>query len=134
MKVCLHGNRLVSLRSNNLNPMSGRRIKIAFMDAAREFVLSLPEKAQKKMTYNLLKVEGGEIDKEIFKKLENSEIWEFRTLFSGICYRLFAFWDTEIEALVVATHGIKKKTQKTPKREIEKAEKLRKEYFNDKNK
>lgn len=47
------------------------------------------------MTYNLLKVEGGEIDKEIFKKLENSEIWEFRTLFSGICYRLFAFWDTE---------------------------------------
>lgn len=51
------------------------------MDAAREFVLSLPEKAQKKITYNLLKVEGGEMDKELFKKLENTEIWEFRTLF-----------------------------------------------------
>ncbi|WP_418976919.1 type II toxin-antitoxin system RelE/ParE family toxin [Barnesiella intestinihominis] len=114
--------------------MSGRRIKIAFMDAAREFVSSLPEKAQKKITYNLLKVEGGEIDKELFKKLENSDIWEFRTLFNGVCYRLFAFWDTEIEALVVATHGIVKKTQKTPKKEIEKAEKLRIEYFNDKNK
>ena len=114
--------------------MSGRRIKIAFMDAAREFVSSLPEKVQKKITYNLLKVEGGEIDKELFKKLENSDIWEFRTIFNGVCYRLFAFWDTEIEALVVATHGIVKKTQKTPKKEIEKAEKLRIEYFNDKNK
>ena len=104
------------------------------MDAAREFVSSLPEKAQKKITYNLLKVEGGEMDKELFKKLENSRIWELRTLFNGICYRLFAFWDTEIDALVVATHGIVKKTQKTPKKEIEKAEKLMEEYFNDKNK
>ena len=104
------------------------------MDAAREFVSSLPEKVQKKITYNLLKVEGGEIDKELFKKLENSDIWEFRTLFNGVCYRLFAFWDTEIEVLVVATRGIVKKTQKTPKKEIEKAEKLRIEYFNDKNK
>ena len=102
------------------------------MDAASEFVSSLPEKAQKKITYNLLKIEGGEIDKELFKKLESSEIWELRTLFNGMSYRLFAFWDTEIEALVVATHGIVKKTQKTPKREIEKAEKLREEYFNDK--
>lgn len=102
------------------------------MDEAREFIDSLPEKAQKKITYNLLKVEGGEMDKELFKKLENSEIWEFRTLFNGTCYRLFAFWDTEIEVLVVATHGIVKKTQKTPKNEIEKAEALRIKYFNNK--
>ncbi len=54
------------------------------------------------------------MDNELFKKLENSEIWEFRTLFNVICYRLFAFWDTEIEALVIATHRIVKKTQKTP--------------------
>ena len=73
------------------------------------------------------------MDKDLFKKLENSEIWEFRTLFNGTCYRLFAFWDTKIEALVVATHGIVKKTQKTPKKEIEKAERIRQEYFNDKN-
>ena len=112
--------------------MNRRKLKVALMDEAREFIDSLPEKAQKKITYNLLKVEGGEIDKELFKKLENSEIWEFRTLFNGTCYRLFAFWDTEIEALVVATHGIVKKTQKTPKNEIEKAEALRIKYFNNK--
>lgn len=104
------------------------------MRKAREFISSLPEKAQKKITYNLLRVEGGEIDKELFKKLENSEIWEFRTFCNGICYRLFAFWDTEIEALVIVTHGIVKKVQKTPKNELKKAESLRQEYFKNKNK
>lgn len=73
------------------------------------------------------------MDKEFFKKLKNPEIWEFQTLFNGICYRLFAFWDTEIESLVWL-HWIVKKTQKTPKKEIEKAEVLRKECFDDKNK
>ena len=45
-----------------------------------------------------------------------------------------AFWDTEEETLVIATHGIVKKTQKTPLKEITKAEEIRKEYFNNKNK
>ena len=101
--------------------MNKRKLKIALTDKAREFIGSLPEKVQKKITYNLLKVEGGEINEKLFKKLENSEIWEFRTLFNDICYRLFAFWDTEIGALIVVTHGIVKKTQKTPQKEIEKA-------------
>ena len=72
------------------------------------------------------------MDKELFKKLENSEIWELRTLYNGICYRLFAFWDKELRAMVMVTHGIVKKTQKTPKKEIEKAERIRQEYFKDK--
>ena len=69
------------------------------------------------------------MDKELFKKLENSEIWEFRTLFNGSCYRLFSFWYTETETLVIATHGIVKKSQKTPPKEITKAEEIRKKYF-----
>lgn len=109
--------------------MESRKLKIVLMAEASEFLRSLPEKARKKVTYNLLKVEGGEMDKELFKKLEGSNIWEFRTLFNGICYRLFSFWDTERETLVIATHGIVKKTNKTPKREIDKAEKIRNEYF-----
>lgn len=72
----------------------------------------------------------GYIDNELFKKLENSNIWEFRTLYNGISYRLFSFWDTNKNSLVIATHGIIKKTQKTPKKEIEKAENIRREYFN----
>lgn len=73
---------------------------------------------------------GGEINNELFKKLENSDdIWEFRTKYSGIAYRLFAFWDTESETLVIATHGIIKKTQKTPSKEIAKAERIKQMYF-----
>lgn len=44
-------------------------------------------------------------------------------------YRLFAFWDKDKDTLVIATHGIIKKTQKTPNKEIAKAEAIRKEYF-----
>lgn len=76
----------------------------------------------------------GERNSEIFKKLDNSDIWELRTLYNGIAYRLFAFWDTDRQTLVIVTHGIIKKTQKTPKKEIAKAEAIMKQYFELKNK
>jgi phage-related protein len=49
-------------------------------------------------------------------------------------YRVFAFWDKtgKVETLVVATHGVIKKTNKVPKSEIEKAERIRREYFKNK--
>ena len=114
--------------------MNRQGLTVVLMDEASAFIRSLPQKAHKKVTYNLLKVEGGEKDNELFKKLGDTEIWEFRTLFNGICYRLFAFWDTEQDTLVIATHGIIKKTQKTPRKEIDKAEAIRKEYFENKKK
>jgi phage-related protein len=69
-------------------------------------------------------------DNELFKKL-NDFIWEFRTLYNHKAYRLFSFWNTtnEKQSLVVATHGILKKTQKTPPKEIKKAEEIRKQYL-----
>lgn len=99
-----------------------------------EFLSTLPVKAAKKIIYNITVVAGGLQDKELFKKLEDSDIWEFRTLYMGIAYRLLAFWDTEEQALIITTHGFVKKTRKTPGKEIEKAERLRKEYFDEKNK
>lgn len=112
--------------------MKEQPITIILSDEAKAFIKLQPFKAQQKIYYNIFKVEGGVMDKELFKKLENSEIWELRTLFNGICYRLFAFWDNEKKALVIVTHGIVKKTQKTPKKEIEKTKRIRQEYFNDK--
>ena len=109
--------------------MSGYKIHVVLLDEALTFVRSLPLKVQQKITYNYKKIEHGIVDKELFKKLENSEIWEFRTLFNGNCYRLFSFWDTETGTLIVATHGIVKKTQKTPQKEIAKAEEIRQQYF-----
>lgn len=103
--------------------------KLLLLEEARDFLRSLPEQAYKKVLYNVDRVAGGERNAELFKKLENSEIWEFRTLYNGIAYRLFSFWDTEQQALVVATHGIIKKTQKTPAKEIAKAENIMQQYF-----
>lgn len=103
--------------------------QLSLLDEAKEFLRSIPKQAYKKVLYNVDRVAGGEKNKEIFKKLENSEIWEFRTIYNGIAYRLFAFWDTDKQTLVVATHGIIKKTQKTPKKEIARAEAIMKQYF-----
>lgn len=113
---------------------TGRNIKVGFMPEADDFLSSLPHKAYQKVVYNIHKVEQGVMDKELFKKLEDTDIWEFRTLFNGSIYRLFSFWDTETDTLIIATHGIIKKTQKTPQKEIAKAEALRKEYFDGKQK
>lgn len=85
--------------------------------------------AKKKIYYSLDKAKL-ENDPKLFKKLTN-EIWEFRTLYQGVQYRLFAFWDKteKSETLVLSTHGIIKKVSKIPKAEIEKAMKIRAEYF-----
>lgn len=97
---------------------------------ADTFVRNLPFKALDKMAYNIKLVAAGAADTEIFKKLHGSDIWEIRALFNGIAYRLFAFWDTRDGALMVATHGIIKKRDKVPRKEIEKAERIRIQYFN----
>jgi len=110
------------------------RRSVLLLDEASAFVKSLPIRVQEKITYNFQKVERGIQNRELFKKLENTDIWEFRTLYNGNCYRLFAFWDTETETLIVATHGIVKKTQKTPSKEIRKAEQIRQQYYELKNK
>jgi phage-related protein len=109
-------------------------MRIILTVEARDFLHSLPRDAINKITYNMRKVQCGIIDNDIFKKLENSNIWEFRTLYNHNAYRLFAFWDTDEETLIIATHGIKKKTQKTPTKEIAKAERIRKQYFEQKKK
>lgn len=109
--------------------MKNNALKIVLMDEAISFIKNLPQKARRKIYYNLDRVANGERDSELFKKLEGTDIWEFRTLFNGVSYRLFAFWDTTIQAMVIATHGIIKKSQRTPIGEIAKADKIRKEYF-----
>lgn len=111
-----------------------KHIKVLLSDEAKAFLRQQPFKAQRKIAYNIRKLESGIMDKELFEKLEGSNIWEIRTLFDGTYYRLFSFWDTENETLVIATHGIVKKTKKTPTKEIKRAEDIRREYFNDKNK
>lgn len=107
----------------------GQSFKVIMSGEVDAFLSTLKQDVRAKIIYNVDKVANGFIDKDLFKKLENTDIWEFRTLYKGIQYRLLAFWDTEAETLVVATHGFIKKTQKTPRKEIAKAEAIRKMYF-----
>lgn len=112
-----------------------RKFKVVMSSEADTFLDSLQVDVKRKIIYNVDKVANGHIDKDLFKKMDDTDgIWEFRTLYKGIQYRLFAFWDTEMETLVIATHGFIKKTQKTPHKEIAKAETIRKIYFNTKKK
>ena len=107
---------------------------IELLPEAIEFLENLDDKAREKIYYNIKKAQFVN-DNELFKKL-NDFIWEFRTLYNSRAYRLFSFWDKldGKETLVVATHGILKKTQKTPSKEIKKAEEIRKQYLNHKTK
>lgn len=112
----------------------GYKFRVEFLEGAKDFLDVLDDKAKEKILYNIWKARFVN-DNELFKKLQD-EIWEFRTKFSKTYYRLFAFWDkTDKEnTVVISTHGLIKKTDKTPKGEIEKAESLMIKYFNDKNK
>ena len=59
-------------------------------------------------------------------------LFEIRVEFQSNIYRIFCCFDEG--RLVVLFNGFQKKTQKTPKKEIEKAVRLKKEYFEYKNK
>jgi phage-related protein len=111
-----------------------KSFEVLFLTEAREFLLQLDEKSRDKIIFNIDKAKI-KTDKELSKKLKG-EIWEFRTIFNKTHFRLFAFWDKDDkkETLVITTHGIIKKTDKTPEKEFEKTEQIRLKYFELKNK
>ena len=110
------------------------KFNVEFLKEVFEFLGGLDKKARNKILFNIDKAKV-KTDNTLFKKL-NSDIWEFRTLYNKKQYRLFAFWDkTDSKVtIVIATHGIVKKTKKTQKKEIEKAIELMNKYFDTKNK
>jgi hypothetical protein len=106
---------------------------IIFLEESFEFLKGLERKQYEKVLYNIRKAQTDN-DPVLFKKL-NNEIWEFRTLYQGIHYRLLAFWDKTAsnETLVIASNGFIKKRSKVPENEIQRALQLRSKYFEAKN-
>lgn len=109
-----------------------KKFDVEFLPEAVEFMDGLDAKSQDKIYYNIRKSQFIN-DPELFKKL-TATIWEFRTLYNQTCYRLFAFWDKRKgkDVVVLATHGLIKKTGKTPGTDLDKAERIRKQYFEQK--
>jgi phage-related protein len=72
------------------------------------------------------------VPKKYFKHITDSKgIYEVRIEVGYDIYRVFSFFDED--KVVILVNGFQKKTQKTPQNEIVLAEKLRKEYFDEKN-
>ena len=95
-----------------------RFFKTEFYEEVRKFMQSIDSKAADKILWNIDLAEQTN-DPRLFKKL-NDDIWEFRTKYQNLQYRLLPFWEkTQSEdTLVFATHGIIKKTDKMPTKEI----------------
>ncbi|MFD2552729.1 type II toxin-antitoxin system RelE/ParE family toxin [Bizionia sediminis] len=110
------------------------KFKVEFLKEVFEFLDGIDKKARNKILFNIDRAKV-KTDNALLKKL-TSDIWEFRTLYNKKQYRLFAFWDKTDNkvTIVIATHGIVKKTQKTPKKEIDKATEMMNKYFESKNK
>ena len=71
------------------------------------------------------------IPKKFFRIIEGSDgIYEIKVEIESNVYRIFCCMDGG--AVVVLFHGVQKKTQKTPQKEIKRAEAIKKEYFKSK--
>jgi phage-related protein len=105
-----------------------RRI-IAYKEDFINFYRVQDSKTQVKIEYvlDLVRFEN-QIPKKFFKYLEDTDgIYEIRVMTASKNIRILCFFDKN--DLVVLTNCFTKKSQKTPRKEIIKAEKLKKEYL-----
>ncbi len=109
-----------------------RKIK-AYKNYFIDFYESQDEKVQNKIEYvlDLVRFEQR-VPIKFFKALENTDrIYEVRVITTFKSIRILCFFDDG--NLVMLANCFIKKTQKTPKKEIKLAEKLKKEYLKNKN-
>lgn len=111
-----------------------KKFEVILLGEIWDLLNELDEKAKEKILYNIEKSKFVN-DPELFKKIDD-DIWEFRTRYRRLQYRLLSFWDKQdkTETLVVATHGFVKKTDKIPLNQIDKAKEIMKIYFEQKDK
>ena len=95
-----------------------------------DFFIEQTDKVKAKIIWTIELIE--EIDRvpeTYLKHLENTNgLYEIRVQLGNNIFRIFCFFDKG--NLVVLANGFQKKTQKTPKKEIDKALKIKEEYEN----
>ena len=94
------------------------------------FMAELDESVQEKIHYGLLLLKTQNRISSKFVKSIRDGLFELRTEYNGNIYRVFFIFDEG--NIVVLFNGFQKKTMKTPKKEIEKALKIKEEYYADK--
>lgn len=95
----------------------------------KEFLDSLSSKHAQKVLWVLELIESlNQVPVQYFKKLKSTDdLWEIRARVGSNSFRLLGFIDNE--EFVVLTNGFSKKSQKTPKKEIELAEQRKADYL-----
>ena len=98
----------------------------------KEFYVAQTQTVRDKINFVLKLVETQRIiPKKFFRIIEGSDgIYEIKVEIESNVYRIFCCMDGG--AVVVLFHGFQKKTQKTPQKEIKRAEAIKKEYFKSK--
>ena len=111
--------------------MANRTIKL-YKKYFTEFYLEQTENVKRKINYCLNMVKTVDrVPSSILRNMEGTEgLYEIRVEVGSNIFRIFCCFDDG--ALVILFNGFQKKTQKTPKREIDRAKRLMKEYFNEK--
>lgn len=96
----------------------------------QEFYIEQNDKVREKIAYVFQVVKTVEkVPEKFLKHIENSDgLFEVRVEVGSNIYRIFCCFDKG--NVVVLFNGFQKKTQKTPKQELELATKLKHEYFN----
>jgi phage-related protein len=109
--------------------MEQMRKLIFFRTYFRDFVDSLPKKVQEKIGAVLYTVTiAPSIPIKFFRHIVGTDgLYEIKVEFESNIYRIFCCFDRG--NLVVLFNGFQKKSQKTPKSEIDKAIKIKEEYF-----
>ena len=108
------------------------RTIIFYKDYFQTFFEKQNKKVKAKIiwTFNLVE-DLQRVPETYLKHIEGADgLYEIRVLSGSDIFRIFCFFDKG--QLVVLTNGFQKKTQKTPKKEIELALKIKKEYESDK--
>lgn len=110
------------------NNMNKHRTIVFYKDYFEEFFEKQNHKVKNKIIWTLQIIqELDRIPETYLKYIENTEgLYEVRIQQSSNIFRIFCFFDEG--QLVILVNGFQKKTQKTPKNEIEKAIKIKKEY------
>jgi phage-related protein len=112
--------------------MNRKRELYFFKDYFEQFYDKQTLKVQRKILWTLRIIEDiDRIPETYLKHLKNtSGLYEIRVQVGNNIYRIFCFFD--MDNIVVIGHGFQKKSQKTPRQQIEKAEQIKKEYYDDK--
>lgn len=108
------------------------RTIVAYKNYFADFLKLQPKKVQDKIYKIIELIEILQIiPSKFIKHIEGTEgLYETRISLGNNIWRVFCFFDEG--KLVILLNGFQKKTQKTPKNEIEKALKLKQEYYNEK--